>query len=95
MQGICWTLSCMHTQDLDVSAIPPVKAAQLVAVNASVEGPWTSAVSLPELEESNKKHTINGLLFCNLPGLNMSMGDTYVVQDKHSCIKQLHCLKLH
>lgn len=84
-----------HTQDLDVTAMSPVKAARVVAVNGSAEGPWSAAMTLPELVESNKKHTINGLLFCNVPGLNMSVGDTYVVlsmmgvdlQDLQDCVQ--------
>ena len=34
----------------------------------------TAGLSEDDCGESNKKHTINGLLFCNARGFNMTLG---------------------
>ncbi len=34
----------------------------------------TAGMSTDDFEESNKKHSINGLLFCNTRGFNITLG---------------------
>lgn len=36
----------------------------------------TAGLSADDFTESNLKHSINGFIFCNTPGLNMAFGTT-------------------
>ena len=58
---------------------------QIINENASPLLPYTlsalglnatAGLSADDFEESNLKHSINGLIFCNTPGFNMALGST-------------------
>ena len=36
----------------------------------------TAGLSSDDFTESNLKHSINGFIFCNTPGLDMALGST-------------------
>ncbi len=58
---------------------------QIINENASPLLPYTlsalglnatAGLSEDDFTESNLKHSINGLIFCNTPGFNMPLGST-------------------
>lgn len=48
-------------------------------VNNAAYAKALAALSEEDQAESAKKYSINGFLFCNLPGLNMTVGDRSVL----------------
>lgn len=46
-------------------------------VNNEAHAKALAALPEADREEAAKKHSINGFLFCNLPSLNMTVGDRW------------------
>jgi hephaestin len=45
--------------------------------NAAAASSELAALHEDERQEGNKKYSINGFLYCNIPGLNMTVGDRW------------------
>ena len=43
---------------------------------AALDITGTAGLSPDDFNESNLKHSINGFIFCNTPGLDMTLGTT-------------------
>jgi hephaestin len=43
---------------------------------AALDMNGTAGLSPDDFNESNLKHSINGFIFCNTPGLDMTLGTT-------------------
>lgn len=50
-------------------------ASPFYEANSAAAADALAELSEEDKAESDKKYSINGFIFCNLPGLNMTVGD--------------------
>ena len=66
----------MTYRDLPVQVINENQSPLLTQTLAALDLNETAGLSSDDFTESNLKHSINGFIFCNTPGFNMTLGST-------------------